>query len=166
MNLFRDIANIFISTLPTSSLFNLKRFLIRIGGAQIAEGVCVNGHSWFYGRGKIIIGSNSWIGVGCKFYSVKGNVIQIGKNCDIAPEVIFVPGTHKAGTFERRAGEGLALDIKIGDGCWIGTRVTILGGVTIGSGVMIAAGAVVCKDVPDNCLIAGVPAEIKKYFEN
>ena len=166
MNKFRDIANILIQILPISSLFNLKRSLLRFAGADIADGVSINGHSWFYGKGNIVIGANTWIGAGCKFYTVKGNIIEIGKNCDIAPEVIFVPGTHKVGTFGQRAGEGYAQDIKVGNGCWIGTRVTILGGVTIGSGVIVAAGAVVCKDAPDNCLIAGVPAEIKKYFEN
>lgn len=135
-------------------------------GADVGEGVSVNGHTWFYGRGKIRIADGTWLGVGCKFYSVAGHTIEIGRNCDIAPEVIFVPGTHKIGTSKRRAGEGYALDIKVGDGCWIGTRVTILGGVDIGSGVMIAAGSVVRSDLPDNCLAAGVPAVPKKFFEN
>ena len=166
MNNCRDIVNILLKLLPVSSLFSIKRTLIRMMGVNVGEGVSINGHSWFYGRGKISIGDNTWLGVGCKFYSVAGHFIDIGRNCDIAPEVTFVPGTHKMGTSERRAGEGYALDIKVGDGCWIGTSVTILGGVTIGSGVMIAAGAVVAKDIPDNCLAAGIPAVPKKFFND
>jgi maltose O-acetyltransferase len=134
-------------------------------GAEVGEGVSINGHSWFYGRGKIRISDGTWLGVGCKFYSVAGHVINIGKNCDIAPEVIFVPGTHKIGTSERRAGEGYSLDIHVGDGCWIGTRATILGGVTIGCGVIVAAGSVVRSDLPSNCIAAGVPAVPKKILE-
>lgn len=166
MNIFRDIVNILLKLLPISGLFSIKRFFLRLIGVEIGKNVSINGHSWFYGRGSIIIGSNTWIGVGCKFYSVMGKVIEIGKNCDIAPEVIFVPGTHKLGTMERRAGEGYSMDIKIGNGCWIGARVTVLGGVTVGSGVMIAAGSVVQSDIPDNCLAAGVPAVPKKFFDN
>ena len=52
----------------------------------------------------------------------------------------------------------------IGDFSTIGTNATILPKIKIGSNVIIAAGAVVTKDVPDNCMVAGVPAVIKKYF--
>lgn len=164
MTLFRDIGNILFKILPVSGFFGLKREILKKMGAEVGEGVSINGHSWFYGHGKIQIGADTWLGVGCKFYSVAEHIIEIGKNCDIAPEVIFVSGSHKTGGRKRRAGEGYALDIKIGDGGWIGARVTILGGVTIGSGVVVAAGSVVCSDLPDNCLAAGVPAIPKKFF--
>ena len=52
--------------------------------------------------------------------------------------------------------------ITIGDNCYIGTGVTILGPITIGNNVTIAAGAVVNKDVLDNCIIGGIPAQILK----
>lgn len=55
--------------------------------------------------------------------------------------------------------------ILIGDNVYIGTGTTILGPVTIGSNVVIAAGSVVVKDIPDNCLVAGVPAKIIKPIE-
>ena len=50
----------------------------------------------------------------------------------------------------------------LGDNCWFGANVSVLQGVTIGNGCVIAAGSVVTKDVPENCLVAGVPATIKK----
>lgn len=56
-------------------------------------------------------------------------------------------------------------DVKIGDNVWIGDKATILGGVTIGNNVIIAANAVVTKDFENNCVIAGVPAEVIKYLK-
>jgi acetyltransferase-like isoleucine patch superfamily enzyme len=52
--------------------------------------------------------------------------------------------------------------IIIGNNVWIGTNVTVLKGVTIGDGAIIAAGSVVTKDVPANCMAAGVPAKVIK----
>ena len=55
-------------------------------------------------------------------------------------------------------------DVKIGRNCWIGEKVTILPGVTIGNNVIIGAGSVVTKSFEDNTIIAGCPAKcIKKY---
>lgn len=54
-------------------------------------------------------------------------------------------------------------DIIIDDNVYISTGVTILGPVTNGNNVTIGAGAVVVKDIPDNCVVAGVPAKIAKY---
>ena len=56
--------------------------------------------------------------------------------------------------------------INIGDNCYIGTGVTILGPLTIGNNVTIAAGAVVLSDVPDNAVVAGVPAKVVKIKDN
>ena len=57
-------------------------------------------------------------------------------------------------------------DIVVGNDVWIGGNVTILPGITIGNNVVVAAGAVVTKDVPDNCVVGGVPARILKNIEN
>ena len=53
-------------------------------------------------------------------------------------------------------------EIKIGNNVWIADKVTILGGVTIGDNVIIGAGSVVNNDVPSNCIVAGIPANIIK----
>ena len=79
---------------------------------------------------------------------------HIGKNCTILPNVLF--GKKKP---------GLKADIYIGDNCYISTGVTILAPVTIGNNVTIGAGAVVTTDVPDDCVVGGVPAKILKYKE-
>jgi maltose O-acetyltransferase len=56
--------------------------------------------------------------------------------------------------------------VTIGNDVWIGGNCTILPGVTIGNNVVVAAGAVVTKDVPDNCLVAGVPAKVIRKLDN
>ena len=56
--------------------------------------------------------------------------------------------------------------MKIGNDVWIGGNVTILPGITIGNNVVVAAGAVVTKDIPDNTLVAGVPARPIRTLEN
>ena len=58
-----------------------------------------------------------------------------------------------------------ASPVNIGDDVWIGGKVTITPGVTIGNNVVIASGAVVTKDIPDNTLVAGVPAKVIKELE-
>lgn len=79
---------------------------------------------------------------------------HIGKNCTILPNVLI-----------GRKEPGIKADVYIGDNCYISTGVTILGPVKIGNNVTIGAGAVVNKDVPDNCIVGGVPAKILKYKE-
>jgi maltose O-acetyltransferase len=165
MNILRDLVNLSLWLLPTSKLYLLKRVLIRLMGVELGNDVKINGHTWFYGRGKIRIGNNTWIGPGCQFHSTWGTTISIGANCDVAPSVMFVTGTHLLGTSNRRAGEGCAHDIEIKDGCWLGARVTVLGNVIVGEGCLIAAGALVNTSIPSNSLAAGVPAQIKKTFE-
>ena len=58
------------------------------------------------------------------------------------------------------------MPVNIGNDVWIGGNCTILPGVTIGNNVVIAAGAVVTKDVPDNSVVGGVPAKVIKQIEN
>lgn len=163
--MLRLVANLVLAFLPASRCFALKSRLLRYAGMQLGDGVSVNGHTWFYGRGKVNIGENTWIGPRCRFYTDASVTISIGKNCDIAPEVAFMTGSHEVGNSDRRAGRGYCTSIVVEDGCWVGTRVTILGGVTIGKGSVIGAGALVNKDVPPNCVVAGVPARKIKTLD-
>lgn len=78
--------------------------------------------------------------------------VHIGENCTVLPMVLFGRAHPIDGT-----------EIFVGDNCYVGTGATILGPIRIGNNVTIAAGAVVTKDVPDNVVVAGVPAKVVKY---
>lgn len=111
---------------------------------------------FFDGR-SVTIGRDTIIMSHCFFDSFAP--ITIGSSSGVGPDVAFITSTHQLGTSERRFSEpAYGLPIKVGDGVWIGARATILPGVTIGNGCVIAAGAVVRTDCDPDGLYAGVPA--------
>ena len=76
------------------------------------------------------------------------------------PNTSIITVDHPLSPSKRRQHIGQAKPVTIGRDVWIGANCTILPGVTIGNNIVIAAGAVVTKDVPDNCVAGGVPAKI------
>lgn len=104
------------------------------------------------------IGKRVFINAGCKFQDqggiTIGDDVLIGHNCVIAT-------LNHAMDPDRRA-DMIPAPVRIGDKVWIGANATILQGVTIGDGAIIAAGAVVNKNVPPRSIVGGVPARIIK----
>jgi len=105
------------------------------------------------------IGNNSFVGHDTLIAGGDA-LVRIGQNVDIAPRCVIVAGTHEIGDSTHRAGKGMSQGISIGDGTWIGANSTILGGVCIGQGCVIAAGSLVREDIDSNCLVAGNPAQV------
>ena len=142
--------------------FKRKRKLLNSIGYQIGEGSKIVGPIEV--TGKLIVGENCWIG---KNFKVNGNgTVTIGDNCDIAPEVTFQTGGHAIGHCQRRAGKGKIFNQSVGDGTWIGGRVTILNETEIGKSCVIAGCACVIGDVPDNSLVGGVPARLIRVLDD
>ena len=104
----------------------------------------------------IRIGDGTFINWRCDFDT--SAPITIGRNCNLAFEVVIYTSTHRIGSRNRRAGEAWAKPVTIGNGVWIGARSMVLPGVTIGDGCVIAAGAVVADDCAPDGVYAGVPA--------
>jgi maltose O-acetyltransferase len=84
----------------------------------------------------------------------------------IGPGTLISTVNHPLNPSGRRRHLGIAKPVNIGNDVWIGGNVVILPGVTIGNNCVVAAGAVVTKDVPDNSLVAGVPAKVIKTLPN
>jgi acetyltransferase-like isoleucine patch superfamily enzyme len=110
----------------------------------------------------ITIGDWTTIGYNVCIFS-KSN-ISIGKNCLIAPFCYFVDSDHGTDLGRLiREQSMVTAPITVGDDVWLGTRVIVTKGVTIGSGAIVAAGSVVTKDIPPNTVFAGSPA---KFIRN
>ncbi len=121
--------------------------------------IMIGDHANFF-RGSEILGP---VTIGDRVFINRDAYIRpkttIGDNVAIGPFVRLITDTHELGPAHKRAGKSRFDPIVIGDGSWIGASVTILAGVTIGRGCVVAAGSIVTKDVPDNTLVGGVPAK-------
>lgn len=110
----------------------------------------------------IIIGSN--VGIGEYAYLGGGGGLEIGNDCIVGQYLSCHPENHHAEKLDTpiRMQGVYRKGIKIGNNCWIGSKVTILDGVEIGAGSIIAAGSVVNKSFKENSVIGGVPAKLLK----
>lgn len=113
----------------------------------------------------VLIRSNEYISIG-KNTTINRNCcvlakVVIGENCSIAPNVVIVGANHnfKDPTMVIKAQGSEMLGIKIEDDVWIGANVTVLDGITIGKGAVVAAGAVVNKQVLPYTIVGGIPAK-------
>ena len=107
----------------------------------------------------IQIGSGSFIGSGCEFNALSR--IEIGQSCLIASGCRLIDHDHgtERGSPMKDQPERSA-DIHLGDDVWLGVNCVVLKGVSIGTGAIVAAGAVVTRDVPPFAIAAGIPARV------
>ena len=148
--------------LPRMTFAWLRPRLYRLAGARIGARAAIYGVIEMEGQGRIA--KNLSVGVNCMFttplYLNLNAPITIGSDVVIGHHVIIITDDHEIGPPWHRCGDRKARPVVIEDGVWIGARVTLLPGVTIGRGSVVAAGAVVNRDVPPNALVGGVPARI------
>ena len=110
------------------------------------------------------IGNNVFVNYGVHFHcgAQMDATISLEDNVYIGPDVRLCIPSHEIGLKSKRAGKNIYKPITIKSGAWIGACSLILGGVTVGEGSVVAAGAVVVNDIPDNELWGGVPARYIK----
>jgi maltose O-acetyltransferase len=117
----------------------------------------------FYGDGEIFAGKNSYIGRNSAISTSKGNKVIIGKECAISHFVMMYTASKKTNQdFSQVPHQQEFGDIIIGPYTWIGARVFIKHGVTIGKNCIIGANSVVTKDIPDFSVAVGCPARVVK----
>lgn len=110
---------------------------------------------------KLSIGDNSGVGLNCDC----GGELHIGNDVMMGPECVIISKNHAFDRTDipmRLQGYKEEQPCFIGNDVWIGRRVMIMPGVHIGNGCIIAAGAVVTKDIPDYTIAGGVPAKVIK----
>jgi acetyltransferase-like isoleucine patch superfamily enzyme/O-antigen/teichoic acid export membrane protein len=111
----------------------------------------------FVGAGRVHLGEDTFVNRDCYFEAVSG--ISIGAGSAIGMQSMFVTSSHPFGPDGHFAWLAEGRSVRVGNRCWIGARVTVLPGVTIGDDVVVAAGAVVTRDCLPGGLYAGVPAQ-------
>jgi acetyltransferase-like isoleucine patch superfamily enzyme len=107
-------------------------------------------------------------GISARAYFAGQGGISIGKDVIMGPNVQIFSENHNFSDLDLTIKEqGVTkTPVVIGDNCWIGAGVTILAGVHIGDGCVIAASSVVSKSIPPNSIVAGVPAKVIKSRES
>lgn len=142
--------------------------LVHVGGD-----VTIGEHAWLNakddrgdGMPTLRIGDGTYIG---RFSQINAwQQVIIGNNALIADKVYISDAEHNYENINvpiRCQGDHFKGAVRLGEGCWLGIGVVILPGVTVGNNAVIAANAVVTKDVPDYAVVAGVPARIIKYLK-
>ena len=136
----------------------IRELLSQITGSAIDESVAVFTPLYInYGK-HTKIGKNVFINFDCVFLDLGG--ITIEDNVLIAPKVSLLSEGHPVSPNDRQS--LVPGHIHINRNAWIGAGATILPGVTVGENAVVAAGAVVSKDVPANTVVGGIPAKIIK----
>jgi maltose O-acetyltransferase len=158
------IARMLLAPLPIHVGGRVRTMILKLIGFQIGRGTILAGMPTIILDGntykKLVIGEGCWINIGCSFDL--GAEIRIGSKVSIGHGVLVLTRSHEVGTSRQRAVTLFTKPVNIGSGVWLGSRSTILPGVTIGAGAIVAAGSVVHHDVPPNTLVAGVPARVIK----
>lgn len=145
------LANNVIAYIPshTLRLFFYRKVML----AKIGPGSLIFMRAWFDCPGGLIIGNNSVINQQCRLDS-RGS-LTIGNNVSISAEVCILSAQHD---IQDSHFAGITSAVTVGDYVFVGTRAMILPGVTLGEGSVVAAGAVVTKNVQPYTVVAGIPA--------
>ena len=106
----------------------------------------------------LVIGDRTFINYGVSIGATKS--VTIGADCDLGPYVNIVDSHFHRLEPERRGERPDPTPVVIGDNVWLGARVIVLPGVTIGDGAVVGAGSVVTRDVPSRSLAVGSPAKV------
>jgi acetyltransferase-like isoleucine patch superfamily enzyme len=140
---------------------HFRRFFYRLAGVRIGKGSALHMGTVFYNPSNISIGKDSIIG---EKATLDGrDRLTIGDHVDIASEVMIYNAEHDINDHSFKATNA---PVTIGDYVFIGPRAIILPGVTIGRGAVVAAGAVVTKNVDEFTIVGGVPAKVIGEREN
>ena len=143
----------------------LRYWIFRVLLGRLGRESMIDYQTYFRYPWKINIGKGVWINRGCEFYGsmLAGNsTVTIGDHCALGPRVRILTATHNYGYLSL---PDEAASVNIGNFVWIGAGATILPGVTIGNGAVVAAASVVTRDVAPFSIVAGNPARFLKMRE-
>ncbi len=154
-NYYLDLKIAKLAALAWIPFHFLRHSFFILGGIKMGQGSTIHTGARFYQPKNISIGSDTIVGFSA-FLDGRAP-LKIGSHVDIASEVMIYNSEHDIHSPDMHA---IQAPVEIGDYVFIGPRAIILPGVKVGEGAVIAAGAVVTKDVPAKAIVGGVPAKI------
>lgn len=143
---------------PVAGRFALLRLQgFDLGRCRIAPGVL-----WF-GSGPVHVGRGTRINRACVVNH--SAAVTIGEEVSLGPGCMLLTASHEIGDRRRRCARAVSAPIEVGDGVWLGARVTVMPGVVIGPGAVVGAGSLVTSSVPPDTVYAGVPARYLRSLD-
>jgi maltose O-acetyltransferase len=156
------LARLLTAPLPVHAGSRVRALALRLAGFRIGHGTMLWGMPTITGPGdlykRLTIGRECWLNAGCVLDL--GASITISDRVALGHQVMLMTTSHALGTGERRAGPVFTRPIFIEEGAWLGARSIVLPGVHVGCSAVVAAGAVVTKNVSPHTLVGGVPARV------
>jgi maltose O-acetyltransferase len=142
-----------------------RPFVVSLGDIIIGDRVTIHSTTVrcelvAYHDARLEIGPRTFINYGCSLAARK--LVRIGAGCNLGPYTNIMDNDFHSIEDRRRIPE--SQPVLIGDNVWIGARVIILPGITIGNDAVVGAGAVVTRDVPPRTVVAGNPARVLRTF--
>lgn len=138
-----------------------RNLLSRLFGKKVDPGLRVFPPFYTDFGKNITLGKNVFINACCHFQDHGG--VTLGDGCQIGHNVVFATLNHGIAPTDRK--NTYPASIVLGKNVWVGSNATILQGVTIGDNAVVAAGAVVTKDVSANTIVGGVPAKVIRRID-
>ena len=153
-NILLDFELMFLRWVGCIPFHTIRLFFYKISGVTIGKSSRIHMHCNFFDPRNIKIGEDTIIGNNA-FLDGRAK-LEIGNHVDIASQVMIYNSEHDVHAPDMRSIEE---PVEIGDYVFVGPRAIILPGVKIGTGAVVAAGAVVTKNVPERAIVGGVPAK-------
>lgn len=156
-----NIARLILEILPQP----IRIIAFKVALRQFGKNSMIDYQTYLRYPWKIRIGSDVWINRGCELYGAmmsKDGFITIGNNCALGPRVRILSASHDYRYLEL---PDTAANVTIEDFVWVGAGATILPGVVLGKGAVVAAASVVTKDVAPFTVVGGNPARFIKNRE-
>jgi acetyltransferase-like isoleucine patch superfamily enzyme len=154
--------------LPNAAFCSTRTALFRAAGVKIGDHSLIQGDMRLTGTDNpctlLTIGHYTLITGG--LHIDLGAPVSIGHGVRIGHDVSILTVSHAVGTPRLRAGTSYFAPVVIEDGVWLASRCVVLPGVTIGRGAIVAAGAVVTRDVPKHTMVGGVPAHVLRELDS
>ncbi len=167
-NLYLFLYYVFLQHIPMQPFpgyqlgYILRRWCLKhILKDRFGIDIVVKDHCYIGKGDRLTVGNRSQLSSHGRF----NGIITIGDDVVMGPDIVMMAVSHEFSSLSipiNQQGARPEEPIVIGNDVWIGTRVVILPGVHLGNHCIVAAGAVVTKSFPDNCILGGVPAKLIK----